>query len=178
MAKQGFDYKRLLLASLLTVGVGVVLAILSLILQLLSLVITGEYANYVHMASTAYSLLLIPGFLALFFWAGMRAAKNFGFDPVGAGAVSAFSYFIVSLVQLVLGLVLAAVIVTRPAGGGAFGTPEMALASTLFGSFMGLSGVALSAVCGFGIIAVGCLINFVIGGFGGLFALRGQSGSG
>jgi len=175
MAKQGFDFKRMLVASLMTIGIGVVLVILSMILQLLSLVITQEYGDVVDIVAIAYSLLLIPVFFAIFIVTGMRAAKNYGFDAVGAGAVSAFSFFVISFVQLVLGIILAAVIVTRPMGGSGFGTPEMALASTLFGGFVGLSGVALSAVCGVGIILLGSLINFVVGGFGALFALRGQS---
>jgi len=52
----------------------------------------------------------------------------------------------------------------------------MALASSLFGGAIGLSGIALSAVCGIGMLAVGVMINFVIGGFGALFALRKSSG--
>ncbi len=173
MAKEAIDFKRMLLASLMTIGVGVVLVILSLILQLLSLVINSpEYGGIIDMAAVAYSLLLFPIFLAIFFVTGMRAARNYGFDAVGAGAVSAFSFAVVSAVQLVLGIILAAVMVARPTGASSFATPEMALASTLFGGFVGLSGVALSAVCGAGLIVLGSLINFVIGGFGALFALR------
>jgi hypothetical protein len=39
---------------------------------------------------------------------------------------------------------------------------------------MGMKGVGLSAVCGIGILLFGTVINFVVGGFGGIFALSGS----
>ncbi len=172
MAKPSFDIKKMLLASLLTIGIGVVLVILSVILELLSLVITDQNAGLVDMVNTGYLLVLFPIFLALYFWTGMRAVQNFQFDAVSAGAVAAFSYIVTALIELVLEIVLAVIIVSRPVGGVGFGSTEMVLATSLFGGMMGLSGVALSAVCGIGMVAIGALMNFVIGGFGALFALR------
>lgn len=172
MAKPGIDFKKMALASLLTIGIGVILVIISTILSLLSLVITDANNATIDLISLAYSVILFPLFLALFFWTGMRAAKNYGFDAVGAGTVSCVSYFIIGLIELVLKMVLAVIVVTRPMGGVGTGSPEMALASSLFGGAIGLSGIALSAVCGIGILIVGMMVNFVIGGFGALLALR------
>ena len=175
MAKPGFDFKKLALASLLTVGIGIVLVIISIILSLLSLVVTGDNNATVDLISIVFSLLMFPVFLVLFFWTGMRAAKNYGFDAVGAGAVGAASYFVIGVIELVLEMLLAVIVVSRPMSGAGLNTPEMALASSLFGGAIGLSGIALSAVCGIGILAVGVMINFVISGFGALFALRKSS---
>ena len=172
MAKQGYDYQKMLFASLLTIGVGVVLVIISLILELLSIAITDSNGALVDLVNTAFLLLLFPAFLVLFFWTGMRAAKNYGFDAVGAGAITAFAYLVTGLVQLLLEMLLAVIVVSRPLGGTGFGSTEMVLAASLFSGMMGLSGIALSAVSGIGILVIGSLINFVIGGFGALFALR------
>lgn len=175
MAKQVFDFQKMLFASLLTIGIGVVLVIVSLILGLLSFAITDSNAALVDLVTTVYLLLLFPLFFVLFFWTGMRAVKNYGFDAVGAGVVAAFSYAIIDLVKILLEMLLAVVVVSRSMGsGGGFGSTEMTVTASFFGDMMGLSGVALSAVCGLGILAIGSLINFVIGGFGALFALRKQ----
>jgi hypothetical protein len=174
MAKQGFDFKKLALASLLPVGVGVVLVIISLIIQLLAFMVNDANGAILDMANLAFALLLIPVFLALMFWTGMRAAKNYGFDAVGAASAAAVAFFVIGLVELVLQSLLAAIVVTRPMGSGTLGSPALALASSVFGGAMGMSGVALSAVCGLGILLLGVMINFVIGGFGALFALRGK----
>ncbi|MFH0884188.1 MAG: hypothetical protein V1861_00580 [Candidatus Micrarchaeota archaeon] len=173
MGKPGFDFKKMAVSSLLTIGIGTVLVIISMILSLLSLVITDSSTNAtIDLISLIFSILLFPVFLVLFFWTGMRAAKNYGFDAVGAGTVSGVSYFIVGAIELVLKIILAVIVVSRPMGGAGLGSPEMALASSLFGGVIGLSGIALSAVCGIGILIVGVMVNFVIGGFGALFALR------
>jgi hypothetical protein len=37
---------------------------------------------------------------------------------------------------------------------------------------VGLPGIGVGALCGFGLILVGTLINFVIGGVGGLIASK------
>jgi len=175
MAKQGFDYKKMALAAFLTVGIGVVLIIISLILQLLSIVMNDSNGAIIDMASIAYAIIMIPVFLALMFWTGIRAAKNFGFDAVGSAGVAALSFFVIGLAELALQMLLAAIIVTRPMGSGTLGSPALALASSVFGGAMGMGGIVLSAVCGVGILLLGVLVNFVVGGFGALFALRQQS---
>jgi hypothetical protein len=175
MARPAIDFKKMALASLLTIGIGTVLVIISMILQLLSLVITDANGDIVGLVSAAYTLLMFPVFLALFFWTGMRAARNYSFDAVYAGAVTAASFFVIGIIELVLKMLLALIVVSRPIGGAGLGSPEMALASSLFGGAIGLSGIALSAVCGLGILVLGMMVNFVVGGFGALFALRRSS---
>ena len=172
MAKQELDVKKILYASFITIGIGVVLVIISLILELLTFVITDSNSELVSLAYMIFLIILYPVFLGLFLWTGYRAAKSFSFDAVGAGGVSAFSYFVIGIVELVLQTILAAIIVTKPMGVGTFGSPQMALASSLFGGIVGMKGLALSAVCGIGILILGAMINFVLGGFGALFALR------
>lgn len=172
MPKESIDLKKVLSASFITIGAGIVLVIVAVILQLLSFVIQGEYGEIVDLLYIAYSVVLYPVFLVLYFWTGMRAAKNFGFDAVGAGGVAAFAYFVVGLVERLLNVLLAVIVVSRPLSSGGFGSADMVVASSLFGGIVGLSGVALAAVCGFGILLMGTMVNFVVGGFGALFALR------
>ncbi|HSB47489.1 MAG TPA: hypothetical protein VLD37_05725 [Candidatus Bilamarchaeum sp.] len=167
-----FDFKKLLMASILVMGIGVVLVIVGEILATLSLVVTGENAGTFDTISTVYSVLMIPVFFILYFWCGMRAAKRYNFDPVGSGWVTAFSYFITSLVHLVLNLLLNLVIVSKAIAGSGVGSAESVLASSLFGGVVGLSGVGLSAFCGIALIFFGTMMNFVVGGSGAIFVLR------
>lgn len=176
MAKPGFDFKKMFVASLLVVGIGLMLVILAVLLRLVSMLVTDPaITGIIDLAGMIYLILLFPLFLLLYFWAGMRAASAYGFDAVGAGIVAAFSYFICACVHLLLNIVLTLVFVAKPMGGAGFGTLESSLAASLFGGMIGLKGVGLSAVCGAGVIVLGTLINFVVGGFGGLFALRKSS---
>ncbi|NYZ74125.1 hypothetical protein H0O00_03205 [Candidatus Micrarchaeota archaeon] len=178
MAKPGFDFKKMILASLLVIGIGAVLVILSVVLRLISMVVTDpDITGILDIIVIAYTVLLFPVFLVIYFWAGMRAAGAYGFDAVGAGAVSAFSSLVVGVIQLVLNMLLTLVVVARPLESSGFGTLESSLAASLFGGMMGLKGVGLTAVCGAGVVLFGALINFVVGGFGGLFALRKYSSS-
>jgi hypothetical protein len=173
MAKPGFDFKKMMLSSLLVIGIGLVLVILSVILRLLTMVISDQgLMGIVDIVALAYALLMYPLFLAIYFWAGLRAAKAYGFDAVGAGIVSAFSYFVIACANLVLNLILTLVGVSGSLESTGFGTLESSLMASLFGGTAGLKGVGLTAVCGFGLIISGVMINFVVGGFGGLFALR------
>jgi len=172
MAKQGIDFKKMALASLLTIGIGAVLVIIYMIIQLLSLVITDSNNALIDLVNLVYTVLMVPVFFALFFWTGMRAAKNYGFDAVNAAAITSASFFIIGVIELILQMLLAVIVVSRPMGAGNLGSPALALASSFFGGAIGMSGIALSAVCGIGILLLGAMINFVIGGFGALFALR------
>jgi hypothetical protein len=172
MARSGFDARRFILASVLIIIIGVVLVIVGTILQLLNVVITDSNAAMIEMISVIYSILMIPAFLALFFWSGMRAVTRYNFDAVGAGGVAAFSYIVIGVIQLVLNLILSVVVVSKGIAAPGFGSAEAALAASMFSGASGLSGIGLSAFCGLGIIIVGAVINFVVGGTGGLFALR------
>jgi hypothetical protein len=172
MADKGPDMRRILMASFITIGVGVVLSILSIILQLLALTITDSIGQTLDLVNSIFLILLIPVFLVLFVWTGMRAARSFGFDAVGAGLVTAFSYFVIGLVERLLNILLAVIVVKGPFDAVGFGSTEMIIASSLFGGLIGLSGIALSTVCGFGMIVFGSMVNFVIGGFGAIFTLQ------
>ncbi len=167
-----FDIRTVLRASLVIIGAGVALVVISMILKLLPLLIKGSAGEIITLIGSIYEFLMIPAFLALFFWAGMRAVSQFKLDAIGAGAVSAFSYILTGLVHLVLGTLLNIIVMSQVIGGATFGSAETQLASALFGDIMGAAGIGVSAFCGLGIIVFGAMINFVVGGFGGLFALR------
>lgn len=169
------DYKRLLLASILPMGIGIVLVVLGEILSTLSLLITDSNAATMDTVSTAYSFLMIPIFFALYFWSGMRAVKRYSFDAVGAGSVTALAYFVAGFVNLALNVIIQAVIVSRDIVGSGVGAAESVLAASLFGGLVGLSGVGLSAFCGIALILFGTMTNFVVGGSGALYALKRSS---
>jgi hypothetical protein len=166
------DFRKLLMASILVMGIGVILVIVEEILTALSLVVTDANADTVDLIATAFSVLMLPVFLVLYLWCGMRAAKRYGFDAVGAGWVTAFSYFVTSLVHLVLNLLLNLVIVSKAIAGSGVGSAESVLAASLFGGVVGLSGVGLAAFCGIALIFFGTMMNFVVGGTGAIFVLK------
>jgi len=165
-----FDFKKMLLASTLIVGIGAVLVVISLILQLLSVMIGGDTGQTVDLISTVYAFLLYPMMLALYLWTGIRATKSYGFDAVGAGIVTAFSHLIIGIIQLVMGLLLSLLVMTKGPVGAGFATPESVVAAAVFEDVMGMKGVGLSAVCGIGILMFGTVVNFVVGGVGSIIA--------
>jgi hypothetical protein len=167
------DIKRVLKGSLIFVGLGLVLVILTLILQLLTLIITGEYSDYVQIMALVFAFAVIPLYLAMYFIAGIRAVKKHGLDAVGAGMVSAFSYAVAAVAHLFFDFLLNMLIVSGLIPGGAgLGSSSSVLAAQVFGDITGPLGLGAALFCGFGLIAVGALINFVVGGLGGLFAQR------
>jgi hypothetical protein len=167
-----YDAKKILRASLLIMAIGAALVVISMILELVSLILSEPAKHIVSFISTIYAFLLIPAFVALYFWAGMRAVKKYNLDVVSAGFVASFSHVIVGLVNLALGTVLNILVMSRVVGGMGFGTAEATLAAFFFGEAAGAGGIFLSEICGIGMILAGAAINFVIGGLGGLFAFR------
>ncbi len=167
------DIKNILRGSLIFTGVGIILVIMSMVLQLLSLIVTDANGEIVQLIVMGYSLILIPGFFVLYFFAGIRAVKVHGLDAVGAGAVAAFSYFVAGLTHVLLETLLNLLVVSGLIPGGAgFGSAGSIISAQIFGEVTGTVSVMAPAICGFGLLLIGTLINFVIGGFGGLFAQR------
>jgi len=165
------DLKRIVFASALISALGILLVVISLILQLASLLITSDTAKLINQIDTVYEFMLYPVMFCLFLWAGYRAVRKYKFDAIGAGLVSAFSCLVVGAFQLCVIIILSLVIINRFASGIAFATPESVLAGALFPNTTDMAGVGLSSICGVGILIYGVVINFVVGGLGGLFAL-------
>ena len=167
-----YDVKKILRASLIIIAAGAALVVVSMILELLALLITGSAQDILSLISRIYAFLMIPLFLVLYLWAGIRAVKRYNLDAVSAGFVSAFSHVVTGVIHLVLGTILNILVISRVVTGLGFGSAETALAAFFFGDTAGGVGIALSAICGVGIIFAGAVMNFVIGGFGAIFALR------
>jgi hypothetical protein len=165
-----YDVKKMLLASILIIGIGAVLVVISLILQLLSVMIGGDTGQTIDLISTVYAFLLYPVMLALYIWAGVRATRSYGFDAIGAGIVTAFSHLVIGVIQLVIGLLLSLVVMSKGPVGAGFATPESVVAAAVFEDVMGMKGVGLSAICGIGILVFGAVVNFVVGGVGSIIA--------
>ncbi|MFH1785182.1 MAG: hypothetical protein ABH842_02020 [Candidatus Micrarchaeota archaeon] len=171
MAKPVFDIKKMFLASILIIVIGVVLTILSTIVQVLPVVLPEEYLDTFGLVSMVYLILLYPIFFGLYLWGGIRSAKNYGFDLIGAGTVAAFSYFIIAMIKIIINAILALIVISRPVGNFGFGSMETAIASILFDT-TGTSGIGISALCGVGLALIGTMVNFVVGGIGGWIVLR------
>ena len=167
------DIKKIARSSILFVGLGVILVILSVILQLLSLLIADEMGEIVQLITTVYSYALYLVFLVLFLFAGYRAVKVHGLDAVGAGATAAFTYFVVAVSHLMLNSLLSVLVLSGLIPGGAgFASAESVISSALFGGTTGAFGLGVQLFCGAGIILIGALFNFVIGGAAGLYASK------
>ncbi|MBU0533133.1 hypothetical protein KKB44_06590 [Candidatus Micrarchaeota archaeon] len=166
------NIKNILRSSLLIIIIGLVLVISSLILRLLPVVLTTLDVNLLSTISMTYSFILFAIFFLLYFWAGIRAVKSYRLDTVGAGLVSAFSFFVTGifhlLLETVLGLLFASHVIA-----GTFVSGGATIATAVFGdAAIGGVGIGLASVCGLGILALGTLMNFAIGGFGALFEQR------
>ena len=183
MAKKTSNVLTILKSSLLIIGIGVALVIVSMLLQLVSILsadsslignpdfIDAETPGRVSFVVMAYSIVSIPLFFLLYFWSGIRSVKKYQLDAVAAGGVSGLSYISAGIIQLILGTVLNAVLLTR-GSGMPFSSAEGMIATTLFGEMSGVTGVGVSAVCGFGMLFLGAMVMFVVGGTGALFAQR------
>ncbi len=167
------DIRRVIKGSLIFIGVGFIFVIISMILQLLTLIITDANAEIVQLIALGYSLLMVPVFLVMYVLAGMRAVKTNGLDPVGAGALAAFAYLVTSIIHLGFDFMLNLLVISGLIPGGAgFGSAGAVVSSQIFGGMVGFAGIGVAALCGFGLILVGTLINFVVGGVGGLIASK------
>jgi hypothetical protein len=178
-----FNLKNMLRASLPLIGIGVVLVVISLVLQVVSLLLVGPrdittalpvlgITSIPELASTVASYLMYPAFLILYFWGGRRGVKHYRLDTMGSAVSVAFAYLVTGLLNLVLGLVLSLLVLTNILQTMRYGSVESTLAIAFFGETAGAMGVALIGLCGVGILAIGTLINFVVGGVGAITAQR------
>jgi hypothetical protein len=53
-----------------------------------------------------------------------------------------------------------------------YGSVESALATALFGETAGAMGILFTGLCGIGVLLIGALMNFVVGGVGAVIAQR------
>lgn len=162
-------------ASVLPIFMGLVLFGIYLIFQAVPILVSdASIAQILDLVSLAYTYLMIPLYVILYFWTGSRAVKKFGADAVGAGLVAAFSYLVTGLVSVALGTILNLIVLSQIIGMVDFRSPESVLAAAVLGDLTGRVGVLVSALCGVGLVAIGILINFTIGSLGGLFSIRGK----
>jgi hypothetical protein len=170
------DFKKILSASLMIIGIGVALVVIQGILDVLALVVPATIGPIplrtlfviLKIGYWALSFLLFAG---LYVWAGMRAVKSYGLDPISGGLVSAFSHTISCIisivVNIVVGLVGAGGFALGMAGSGGEGAAAIGAllggVGFMFGSAMTL---VLGGVCLFG----GIVLNLGLGFAGGTFA--------
>ncbi|MBU0533132.1 hypothetical protein KKB44_06585 [Candidatus Micrarchaeota archaeon] len=182
------DFGKIIGASTKIIAIGTGIVLLGFILQAGSTLIQSLLNQLLGPASvivglvlffiqTGYGLLSILLFFVLYFWAGMRAAKHYDQDAVGAGLVAVVSYLAVAIVHVILNLILVVVGIGGGAISGALSGGNMgplggaAMGAVGAGIFGVLSGV-LTIFCGIGIIAIGMAINFCVGALGGLLGKK------
>jgi hypothetical protein len=166
------DFRKVLQSSLLIILIAIALVVSSILLRLLPILIEGPEADTVGAIATIYTFILFPVFLVLYFWGGMRATRRFRLDAIGAGIAGSFAFFVTGIVQFLLEMVLALLFASHVLAG-TFVSGAATMAAAVFGqTAAGGTGLALSALCGLGMIVIGTLINFAVAGLGSLVAQR------
>jgi hypothetical protein len=177
------DIKNMLRASLPLIGIGSALVVISVILQVISLIFTGPkdllvtlpvlgVSSVPDMASTAFTYLMYPLFFVMYFWGGLRGIKRYRLDTVGSATSTAFSYVVTGGLHLALGVLLNLLVINGIIDTVRYGSVEAALATALFGETGGAMGVLFAGLCGIGALLIGALMNFVVGGVGAILAQR------
>jgi len=166
------DFMKIAKASLLPIVVGLLLVGIYLVLQAVPIFVSdSSTVDTLSTISMVYTYLMIPLYILVYFWAGMRAVKKFGLDAIGAGLTSAFAFLVTGLANVALGVLLNLIVLAQVIKDIDFRSPESVLAASILGDLEGRSGVAVTAICGVALIVVGALLNFVIGGLGGIKVL-------
>ena len=177
------DIKNMLRASLPLIGIGVTLVMISIALQVLSLIFTGPKdiiatlpvlgdTSLPELAAAAFSYLMYPLFLLLYLWGGRRGVKRYRLDTIGSATSTALSYVVTGALHIALGLMLSLLVINGIIVTGSYGSVESTLATALFGETAGAMGIAMTGLCGAGVLAIGALVNFVVGGLGAIIAQR------
>ncbi len=177
------DIKNMLRASLPLMGIGFVLVIIGIVLQVVSLLLTGPrditatlpvlgVTSIPDLVSTVFTYLLYPIFFVVYFWGGMRGVKRYRLDTVGSATSTAFAYVVTGGLHLALGVLLDLLVINGLIHTVRYSSIESTLATALFGESAGAMGVLLTGVCGIGLLITGALMNFVVGGVGAVVAQR------
>jgi hypothetical protein len=177
------DIRNMLRASMPLIMMGIVLVLVSFALQVASLLLTGPKdivmvlpvlgaTSVPELASTAFSYLLYPIFFVVYLWGGIRGIKRYRLDTTGSALAVALSYVVAGFLNLALGVLISLLVINDIIHTLRFGTLESTLATVVFGETAGAMGIAFTGLCGVGILAIGALMNFVVGGVGAIIAQR------
>jgi hypothetical protein len=177
------DIKNVLRASLPLIGIGIILVIISVVLQLASLLLTGPKDIMVvlpllgdtsvpDLASTAFTYFLYPLFFILYFLGGMRGIKKYRLDTIGSATSAALAYVVTGVLHLALGTLMNLLVINGIIAPMRYSSRDSTMATALFGELGGAIGIASAAICGIGVLLIGALMNFVVAGFGAIIAQR------
>ncbi|MDD5171988.1 MAG: hypothetical protein PHF60_03040 [Candidatus ainarchaeum sp.] len=171
------DFKKILSASLMIIGIGVALVLIQGILDVVSVLAPANLGPVplgliLGLVRLGYWLLTFLLFAALYTWAGMRAVKNYGLDPVSGGVISALSHAVVCVISIIVnigvGLIGAGSVAVGMAGSGGAG----AAVGALLGGVGFMVGSALTLVVGAVCLFGGIVLNFGLGFLGGTLAQK------
>lgn len=177
------DIKNMLRASLPLIGIGIILVLIGLALQLASLLLNGPNditatlpvlgsTSIPDLASTVFNYVMYPLFFIVYLWGGRRGVKRYRLDTLGSATSVALAYLITGFLGVALGLVISLLVINNILHTARYGSVESTLATALFGETAGAMGIALTGLCGVGVLCIGALMNFVIGGIGAIIAQR------
>lgn len=153
---------KIIEASKLPMGIGLVVILISMVIAAISLFGGDAVKQVVGIVSLAYGISSYLIFMLLFGWAGYRAVKKFGLDLMGAAAVGALSALAVGIAGLVLSFVMLAVAV----GAAAATTTDSGTSTAAFAGVFGI----ISVMLGIFWIIGSTVINAVVAAIGGLLA--------
>ena len=165
------DFRKIVDASKLIIGFGIALVILSFVLSVVLTIVLSSFLKEIGVVIVILNMVIVALlFLGLYFWAGMRAVKNYGLDPIGAGVVAAFSYLMVAAVHFVIDLILRLILSGWIAGIGLGG--EYASEFLAIGGLIGLMNITISVLWTVLAVPLGVVINLFVGILGGWYAER------
>jgi len=162
------DIRNILGASMLPIIISVLLVIGYVVLEVVSFVADQSLQGAISLLTSIYLYAMFPIYFVVFLWAGARSVRKYRLDAIGAGMVSAFSYFVAATFNLIVTSLIGLLVIKQYIDIPGFRSTESTLAASLIGDVAGTSGVGISFLCGAGMIFMGMLANFVIGSFGGL----------
>jgi|GEM_PF-5191811 len=161
-----FNFKGVLQASLTSTVIGVALVLLIALLMIVGHFLgPTEEGRIVGLITLAISVLLMPVYFLLYLWTGYRGKKRFGLRTREAGLSTAVAYGIAGFVYLVLSAILSILKV-----GDALRyqlSPEMVGLPPVLGDELW---VVSTTFCALGGLAIGVILNFVIGMCGAIIS--------
>jgi len=171
MMKLKVDFNKIRTGILIPTAIGCAIILFGFLFRLVLLFIVDQVTEYVdqdmmNIINILISLASFAAFLGLFLWTGYRATRKYHADVTEAGVITAVTYTLIAVVDLFFTVVLIgmnaaeigdASIISYGLGG------EMS--RILLEDTLGIAGIPC---CALGLIPLGILINFIVGGAGGM----------
>ncbi|MFH1393729.1 MAG: hypothetical protein ABIH29_02510 [Candidatus Micrarchaeota archaeon] len=159
------NFKGILRASVKSTVIGVGLVLLVRFMMIVDhLLGSSSEGRIVGLITMALSALMLPAFLSLYLWTGFQAKRILGLRTREAGAAAALAFAVASIFRIVLDALLSILQVDTVLRYQL--SPEM-LGIPLVFEDLWVVGISL---CALGGLALGLVINFVVGMCGAILS--------